>query len=55
MQITKQEMEAIISLAKKIIEHQSKEQWNKQIRQSEDEVDAIDNQPRTGNCECCDD
>ena len=55
MEINKKEMEAIISLAKKIIEHQSKEQWNKQIRQSEDEVDAIDNQPRIGNCECCDD
>lgn len=60
MQITKQEMEAIISLAKKIIEHQSEEKWNKQIRESEDkydnmDVDSKDYEPRVGNCECCDD
>lgn len=39
MEINKKEIEAIISLAKKIIEHQAKTKWNKQIRQSEDIVD----------------
>jgi hypothetical protein len=59
MQITKQEMEAIISLAKKIIEHQSEEKWNKQIRQSEDKYDNMDVDARDylgpEKCESCND
>ena len=42
MEINKKEMEAIISLAKKIIEHQAEIEWNKQIRQSEDKYDNMD-------------
>ena len=59
MQITKQEMEAIISLAKKIIEHQSEEKWNKQIRESEDKYDNMDVDARDylgpEKCENCND
>tara|TARA_B100000459_G_scaffold140697_1_gene99934 strand:+ start:926 stop:1090 length:165 start_codon:yes stop_codon:yes gene_type:complete len=54
MQITKQEMEAIISLAKKIIEHQSETKWNKQIRQSEDTID-YEGARAPEKCEDCND
>jgi len=42
MEISKEEINAIMSLAKKIIQHQSEEKWNKQIRQSEDKYDNMD-------------
>lgn len=52
-------MEAIISLAKKIIEHQSQTKWNKQIRQSEDKYDNMDIDSRDylgpEKCENCND
>ena len=52
-------MEAIISLAKKIIEHQSEEKWNKQIRESEDKYDNMDVDARDylgpEKCENCND
>lgn len=42
MEISKEEINAIMSLAKKIIQHQSEEKWNKQIRQAEDKYDNMD-------------
>ena len=59
MKINKKEMEAIISLAKKIIEHQAETKWNKQIRQSEDKYDNMDIDSRDylgpEKCENCND
>lgn len=59
MEISKKEIEAIISLAKKIIEHQSEIEWNKQIRQSEDKYDNMDIDSRDylgpEKCENCND
>ena len=54
MQIDKNEMEAIISLAKKIIEHQSELEWNKQIRESEDVLD-YEGARAPEKCETCND
>lgn len=67
MNMSKEEVAAIMSLAKKILQHQSDKQWLqdlqdesvdtpqdlKVLRKSEDSHDSF--QPRVGNCECCDD
>lgn len=55
MKMNKREIEAIMSLAKKILEEQDKNlATDKIIRASEDSHDSFV-QPRVGNCECCDD
>ena len=54
MEINKKEMEAIISLAQKIIQHQSQKEWNKQIRQSEETID-YEGYKAPEKCEDCND
>lgn len=68
MNMSKEEVTAIMSLAKKILQHQSDKEWLqdlqdesvdtpddlKVLRKSEDEHDMT-GQPRPGNCGCHDD
>lgn len=68
MNMSKEEVTAIMSLAKKILQHQSDKEWLddlqeesidtpndlKVLRKSEDSHDTFV-QPRVGNCECCND